>query len=229
MTQSPISGINRRIRRQNFKISKELRDIIHGYIMSDGHVREDGTLTVDQSQQQEKFVDWLYDHLRPVRTNTPIRINKRFNQRTNTTTYSKSFNTKAFLKGFHKMWYKSYIDPNGRTKYKKCLPKNLNGFFSPIFIAVWFAGDGTNMINQRGAKFEVTAFTAEERRELQTLFKNKYDIAVNINRAGVSRTGTLQWVLAINAPEYDKFRELITQIDLIPTIFPYKLHSKRHP
>ena len=229
MTQTPNFRNNRRTRIQSVIIYNELSDIIHGYIMSDGYVRADGTLTVDQSLEQERFVEWLYDHLRPIRTNIPISTKTRLDKRSNKITYSKCFNTRALLKEFHEMWYEPYTNEEGKTKYKKRLPNNINDFFSPTFISVWFAGDGTKMIDQRGAKFEVTAFSAEERQELKTLFKNKYNINVNIIRAGESRTGTPQWNLAINAPEYDKFRELITQIDLIPTIFPYKLHPMRHP
>jgi hypothetical protein len=210
---------------QNVKISKELRNIIHGYIMSDGHVSEEGNLVVDQSAQQRKFVEWLYDKLEPLRTNTPIRSNIRIDKRTNTKTYSNSFGTRSLLKGFRAIWYKPYTDQNGNTKYKKCLPKSLPCFFDSTFITLWFAGDGTKMLNQRGAKFEVTALSPEERKQLQVLFKNKFNISIKINRAGKSKKGTEQWTLSINSDEYDKFRELITQMDLIPTLFPYKLHS----
>jgi len=83
------------------------------------------------------------------------------------------------------------------------------------------------MHDQRGAKFEVTSLTAPERNQLKLLFKIKFDLSVQINRAGVNKNGTEQWTLCINAPEYDKFRDLITQMDLIPTLFSYKLHSAK--
>lgn len=209
----------------DIKIDRELRDIIHGYIASDGYVRADGILTIDQSQQQEKFVEWLYAKLEKLRTNNPISTVTRTNTRTQKQTISKRFNTKSLLKGFHKMWYQSYTNNQGKTQYIKRLPKKMEGFFSSTFLAVWFAGDGTKMFDQRGAKFEVTHFTPAERSQLQRLFKKKFDINVGINRAGTSKTGTHQWSLSINAPEYDKFRSEITKIDLIPNLFPYKLHK----
>lgn len=212
---------------ENIKISKELRDIIHGYIMSDGYVRSDGSLQVEQSINQEKFVEWLYQRLEIIRTDSPIKVVTRIDKRNNKETRSKRFFTKSLLTGFHKMWYQSYLTEEGKTYYKKRLPKNMKGFFNHTFITLWFAGDGTKMLDQRGAKFEVTAFTTEERQELKHLFKTKFGINAVINRAGQSKTGNTQWSLSINSPEYDKFRTLITQIDLIPTLFPHKLHTTK--
>lgn len=212
----------------NIKINKELRDIIHGYIMSDGYVKYDGSMQIEQSLKQEKFVEWLYKRFEIIRSeNSQIQLVTRTDKRNNKVTQSKRFYTKSILKGFHQMWYESYVNERQETRYKKRLPKNLKGFFNSTFITVWFAGDGTKMIDQRGAKFEVTAFTAEERKELKRLFKEKFDIDAVINRAGESKNGTTQWALCINSPDYDKFRTLITQMDLIPNLFPYKLHSAK--
>ena len=228
--------IKKKWTQSNIKISRTLRDIIHGYIMSDGYVNKNGALQVDQSNKQEKFVEWLYYELKSLRTNTPINSKTRIYKPSQdkalgsqTRTYSKFFQTRALLKGFRHMWYKSYTDQQGKIKYRKVLPKSLPCFFNTTFITLWFAGDGTKMHNQRGAKFEVTSFTPQERKKLQLLFKTKFDLSVQINRAGVTKNGTQQWTLSINAAEYDKFRDLITKMDLIPTLFPYKLHSVKNP
>lgn len=211
----------------NVKISKELRDIIHGYIFSDGYVTPSGSLQVDQSKEQEKFVMWLYDKLTLIRRDTPISDISRTDNRSGKQTYSKRFYTKTLLKGFRFMWYKTTLDKKGNTKYIKKLPKSIACFFNSICISLWFAGDGTKRTDCRGANIEVTAFSTQERYTLKELFKQKFDIAVSINRAGVSRSGTEQWNLAINSNDYDKFRHLITQMDLIPKLFPYKLHKQK--
>lgn len=211
----------------NVKISKELRDIIHGYILSNGYVTATGSLQVDQSEKQEKFVMWLFSKLEPIRTNTPISDVIRTDKRSGKKTYSKRFYTKTLLKGFRFMWYKPTIDKDGNTKYIKRLPKSIACFFNSICVSLWFAGDGTKRKDCRGATIEVTAFTTEERHTLKQLFKQKFDISVTIIRAGVTKSGTEQWNLAINASEYDKFRNLITQMDLIPKLFSYKLHKQK--
>jgi len=41
-------------RKNNILISREIRDIIHGYVMSDGYLRN-GSLTVEQSTNQLKL------------------------------------------------------------------------------------------------------------------------------------------------------------------------------
>lgn len=51
--------IKKKWTQSNIKISRTLRDIIHGYIMSDGYINRDGALQVDQSKKQEKFVEWI--------------------------------------------------------------------------------------------------------------------------------------------------------------------------
>nr|CAA78935.1 putative protein of 231 amino acids [Chlamydomonas moewusii] len=216
--------VNSKKKWKDIKITKELRDIIHGYIASDGNVSSEGILTVDHGEKQEKFVQWLYQKLEKLRTDNTISTVTRTDKRTGKKTISKRFNTRTLLKGFHKMWYQSYIDDNGNTKYKKRLPNKIEGFFSSTFLAVWFAGDGTKIVGSRGAKYEVTSLTVDERHQLQRLFKKKFDIDAVIIRSGESKKGSPQWALSINAPDYDKFRALITKIDLIPTIFPYKLH-----
>ena len=213
----------------NIKITREMRDIIHGYIMSDGYVEESGILTIDQGIDQEKFVKWLYGYLspickKPVGNASIIQVVER--TRGNTATYSKRFFTKSVCKGFHKMWYKPFINNNGQTLFKKKLPNNISGFFSPIFLSVWFAGDGTKILGSLGAKYEVTAWSTEERLKLKELFLTKYQIDVNINRAGQSTRGNEQWTLNINSNNYAKFRSLITEISLIEKLFSYKLHPR---
>jgi hypothetical protein len=206
------------------KIPQKLRDIIHGYIMSDGYVNENGILTVDQSNQQAKFVEWLYGELAEIRTDHPIQDVSPDHPRSKKKSYSKRFFSRSVLVGFHKMWYKPYTNNKGVKAFKKHLPKSINCFFNSTFITLWFAGDGTKIIGSKGVKFEVTALTPGERHTLKTLFKKKFNIEVIINKAGLSRTGNQQWTININASEYQKFRNLITKMNLIQNYFPHKLH-----
>lgn len=207
------------------KVSKEMRDAIHGYLMSDGYLRN-GILTVEQSVEQKAFVDWLYAKLEPLRTSLPIRTVTRIHPKTKKESKSSRFNTRALLHGFHHMWYERVIDKEGLEKYIKKLPKSMDCFFNETFISVWYAGDGTKVIGSLGVKFEVTDFTVGERLRLQQLFLTKFDIQVVIISSGVSKSGTPQWALKIPAIEYPKFRALITKNDLIQTVFPYKLHKE---
>ncbi len=248
--------------KNKIKVSKFQRDVIHGYLMSDGYLRN-GSLTIDQSEKQAKFVQWLYNELESLRTLSPIKKVTRIHPKTKVTSRSLRFYTRSVL--FHHMWYEptsnsasshSTCLPSGKaepwrqakatniettvsaqgtqdeakgskgvTKYKKRLPKSIDCFFNETFITVWFAGDGTKVMGSAGAKFEVTRFTVEERLKLKSLFFTKFGIKTEIIAAGTSKKGTRQWSLKVPAREYQKFRDLITKMDLIPTIFPYKLHK----
>lgn len=245
--------------KKSLKISSFIRDLIHGYVAGDGFIRADGVLTVEQSQKQRNFVKFLYSqlkflctlkkegesHIKTVsrnRTNIYCDLYNSGGLRKNnigglllysrqpTATYFERFNTRAVLKGFHNMWYK----PGERNKYTKCLPKSLPCFFNSTFLTVWYAADGTKIVGSRGAKFEVTAYTPKERELFKKLFKQKFDLKVHIIRSGKSTKGTDQWAIVINAKQYDKFHDIITNgvsqklggFDLISTCFPDKLHKK---
>jgi hypothetical protein len=217
--------MSKRWKQSGRRISVRLRDIIHGYIMSDGYLNR-GILTIDQGEKQLSFVQWLYTALESLRTKTS-KISKvtRIHPKTHKTSYSYRFNTRTLLHGFQHIWYQPIADErSGSIKYQKRLPKNIAGFFTPTFISVWFAGDGTNIIGSAGAKFEVTSFTEEERLRLQCLFLHKYDIRTIIISSGDSDTGNPQWALKIPAEEYLKFRDLITKTDLVPKLFSYKIN-----
>ena len=217
---------------KKLSISRQLRDIIHGYIMSDGYVSRDGVLYIEQSKQQALFVKWLYRKFQMIRTNTPISKRIRIDKRSGQNTFSYRFNTRCVCQGFRSMWYKKFQCKESKYNkfvYKKCLPKSIDCFFSIPFITLWFAVDGmkvTKMIGQRESKIDVTCYTPKERLKLKKLFKKKFNLSTKILRAGKSRIGTPQWTLSICASEYEKFRILITQMDLIPTLFPQKLCKK---
>lgn len=218
--------IKQKWKKSGIKISKQLRDTIHGYIMSDGYVNKNGILTVDQSKKQRLFVLWLESELKLIKSSAGLKEQIRIHPITKKETYSLRFYTKSVLHGFHSMWYAPYTDKKDVIRYKKKLPNSLNCCFNAQSISVWFAGDGTKILGSVGAKFEVTSFTVEERLKLKNLFLKRFAIKTIIIKSGKSKKGNTQWALKIPAQEYNKFRTLITETDLIPTLFPYKLHKK---
>ena len=134
----------------------------------------------------------MYEVLRDYRTDLPIRKLDRLDARTNEVYTSCRFNTKNTLKEYRALWYKSYVDESGKIIHRKTLPESIESLFGPFFITLWFAGDGTKILSHKGAKFEVTSFTALERLRLKELFKVMYDIDTSINRAGVTKKGVIQ-------------------------------------
>lgn len=209
----------------DLKISKQLRDTIHGYIMSDGYVNQKGILTIDQCKQQKKFVEWLESELNAIKSSN-IKEVVRTHSKTQRKTYSFRFYTKAVLHGFHAMWYKPYLNKQGFIRYKKKLPKSCRCFLNSKSISVWFAGDGTKILNSVGAKFEITSFSVEERLLLQDVFLTKFGIKTVIIKSGKTKKGKEQWALKIPSKSYGLFYNLIIQNELISGVFPYKLHKK---
>lgn len=205
------------------EISAELNDIINGYLMGDGYINGNGSLQVDQGKNQKAFVEWLFEPMKILCTDI-CQIKPTY-EKTTGKIKSYRFFTRAWLKDYHLMWYQP-VEQDGKIYSKKILPKNIEEMFTPLFITVWFACDGTKTKDYRGARFEVTAFSLEERLRLKQLFLEKYQIDVNIVRNGTSKKGTPLWALSIHSKEYDKFYQLITQNDLLLNYFSYKLHKK---
>ena len=79
------------------------------------------------------------------------------------------------------------------------------------------------LFGSRGAKIEATCFNDEQKLIIKQLFKTHYDIDIHINKAGFTSTGTQQWTFNINSEDYDQFHNIVTEIDLIPELFPDKL------
>ena len=94
MKKEKQNKIKQKWKKSEIKISKDLRDVIHGYIMSDGYIRN-GILTIEQSKKQERFVKWLYDKLTPIRTSSFIKKVVRVDPKTNVQSYSLRFFTRA--------------------------------------------------------------------------------------------------------------------------------------
>jgi hypothetical protein len=209
-------------------ITREIRDIIHGYMLSDGSIEPGGALQVMQSLAQEKWVQWMYEELKTLRTSTrAISHNTITDDRTGKETYSVRFNTRSFLKGFRSMWYVPDLirsTKTGQKNFRKVLPKSINAILCPNVLTLWYAGDGSKIRGSLGAKIEATAFTAEERLILQSVLLRKLQLDVKINKAGTSKSGTDQYTLNFNAATYLEFRKCTSKFDLIQRLFPYKLH-----
>lgn len=210
-------------------VSKPLDSILNGYIAGDGFLNKNGTLTVEQGKDQLNFVEWMFKKLKPFCTSTReivgvYKTNKETKQKE---LRSYRFNTRAWFKDYHKNWYQLQELAQGHTpSFVKKLPVDIDKMFTPLFITVWFACDGTKTIGSQGAKIDVTAYTVEERKVLKDLFFTKYQISAKINSQGLSKKNTEQWALCILASDYSKFYNLITQDSLIPTLFPNKLCKK---
>nr|AYC65758.1 hypothetical protein [Udotea sp. TZ0819] len=142
----------------NIRISRELRDILYGYIMSNDLMNQN-------TKQKRLFVKWLYEKFK-----IPLK------------------NTRDICKSFRRMWYKTRgnIDRN-RNRKRKSLPSTIACFFTIPFVTLWFAGNGTKITGQRGIKFEVTYWTPQERLLLKQLFKSQFNINGKILRAEISK------------------------------------------
>ena len=82
MKKEKQNKIKQKWKKSGIKISKELRDIIHGYVMSDGYINKNGILQVEQSKKQEKFVLWLYYQLKLIVSSSGVKEQIRINPKT---------------------------------------------------------------------------------------------------------------------------------------------------
>lgn len=205
--------------------TQKQKEIINGYVMGDGFFTEGGSLQVEQGKNQLKFVEWMFEQLKSL-CDPECEIS-RVPQKGTLRSYR--FYTRRLFQTDRDAWYKKEVvnQSTGETKRIKQLPKDFDDRFTPLFITVWFACDGTKIPTHRGAKFEVTCFTPEERATLKDLFKKKYGIETSINKAGFSCKRTQQYTLNIAAKSYDTFYKLVTRdTSLLLDLFSYKLHKR---
>lgn len=157
-------------------ISSRQREIITGKLLGDGHLetRTRGMtyrLKIEHSEKQKLYVDWLYNELKNFSASEP----KRKVQRVKGEEYVKYwFNTVSTgsLRFYGQQWYQNN---------KKVIPRQLDRWFTPLALAVWFMDDGSIKSQHHRAKIINTqSFSKEEILRLIDLLDRKYGIKAKL-------------------------------------------------
>ena len=153
-------------------LTKLQKDILVGYLLSDGclepyHNSGVARLKVGQSLKQKMFADWLFEVFRNV-TRTPPTINPK--------KQGISFNT-LNLKQLYVFYRRFY-----RNKHK-IIPEDIERLLTPLSLSVWFMGDGSVKSREcRGRILNTHCFTETEVTKLCQVLIDKFSLISNIRK-----------------------------------------------
>jgi hypothetical protein len=207
----------------SFKVGPHNIDVISiiiGSTLGDTHLekRSNGIGTRIKFVQSNKNVEYLmwyhkffsdrgYCNSKIPELKTRIRKNGE-----NTFEYSINSFTYASFNWIHEMFY---TFDEGRNKYIKIVPKNLEEFLTPQALAVWFMDDGSK--SRESARIATNNFTIDEIEKLCLILENKYNIKASVQSSGKSKGH----ILFIYKNSMENFSKIVKPF-MLPSLY-YKL------
>lgn len=149
--------------------------VIVGSILGDAYLeknwsKSNSRLGIRHSKNQEQYVQWMYEVLRPLVLTPPQHYER---------THSVWFRTISHpeLSQLHEIFY-----PDG----KKIVPKGIAEYLSnPVTMATWFMDDGNRILRKRkigGYHINTQSFSEEENTILAQTLENVYNIRCSVER-----------------------------------------------
>lgn len=210
------------------KVTESQKFIVFGYVLGDGYLYKDGRLQVEQGEAQEEFVRWLYKELESLASGE-VKKQRKSRKATKTAPASIGFSYRFYTKKlFANLVSLFYTQAKEKEKRSKILPANLEEFFNPTALAVWFLCDGTKYISgQKSVYINASSLSNQEQIQIQQALLNVFGLIVNIHLAGKSETGNQQYNFYVTADSYDKFHDLVyPTVSQVPSML-YKLHERK--
>jgi len=106
--------------------------ILTGSLLGDGYIHPLGKICFEQSKLQKSYLLWKYTELSNFaypKIAKVVRLDKRNNRYNN----SYRFFLRQFFRSWRKIWYPNDI---------KTIPDNIDQWFTPLSLAVWYMDDG---------------------------------------------------------------------------------------
>ena len=181
-----------------------------GKILGDGHLETANhrtyRLKIEHSIKQKFYVDWLYEQLMNLASNSPkVKL-----QKVKDKIYKKCWFNTSYSGSFRFYYQQFYL--NG----KKIVPKLIGRWLTPLTLAVWFMDDGSVKSKYHQAKIINTqAFDLTSLRRLQKALESNFEIKTKLRK---QKEGYQIYILANSTP---RFKEVIGKYILEG--FKYKL------
>lgn len=120
--------------RKNLKlhVSDRQFSIILGSILGDAYVYPQGKICFEHGELQRDYLFWKYSQLKTLAYPKLASV-QRLDKRTNTKTQSFRFFLRQYFRPLRELFY---------LHNKKQVPLQLNEWFSPLLLAVWYMDDG---------------------------------------------------------------------------------------
>ena len=194
-------------------MNKELKDILIGLILGDGHLTEfngnsrQSSLLMKSDNKHLAYIAWLHKQFSPLGV-SELKPKKNYHQHYFRTKWSKEIGE-----------LRSLFYPKG----KKIIPRNINKLLvRPLTLAVWYQDDGTLDCRSKyhyNALFATHCFSFSECVLLAKTLKLNFDLDVSVCKCQMR--GKIRYRLYVKSKSMERFINLVKPF--INPSFNYKI------
>lgn len=153
-----------------YSLSDRQTEILIGSLLGDAYIHPLGKVCFEQSSLQQEYLLWKYAEFKNLAYPKIAQV-ARLDKRNKNLTFSCRFFLRQIFRSWRNIWY---LDGH------KTLPTDLEKWFTPLTLAVWYMDDG-HLEKGIAPLFASESFTKEESIVLSNIMYNKWQLKSYIN------------------------------------------------
>lgn len=205
--------------KRSLKLNRKQRSIIVGTLLGDGHLETQNhgrtyRLKIEHSSKQAFYVDWLYEQLKDWVMTSP-----KSKQKLLKGVQHENYGFQTLSVGQLRFYGKNFYDSQAR----KCLPRQLGKWLTPLALAIWFMDDGSSKSKfHKAVILNTHCFTKRELRLVQDVLMKNFAIETTLRNqreglqiliAGKSAESFIKLIQPYVLPDfYYKFGPLVNAL-----------------
>lgn len=206
----PKTRANKRIGPHN----EDVISVIMGSMLGDSYGEKHGMgtrLNLQQEESNMEYLVWYHKFFNDIGYCSDIKPNKNIRiGKNNKIRYLFRFRTFTFT-SFD--WIREAFYSNG----KKCVPKDIGKYLTPLALAIWIQNDGGKV--SAGLKIATNCYTLQEVKFLCTIINEKYQLEARPQKASVLN----QYIIYFPKSTMSTLSKLIKPY-MVPSMW-YKVYS----
>lgn len=168
-----------------YSLSDRQTEILIGSLLGDAYIHPLGKICFEQSSIQQEYLHWKFAEFKNLAYPKIAQVT-RLDKRSQNQTFSCRFFLRQIFRSWRNIWY---LDGH------KTLPTDLEKWFTPLTLAVWYMDDG-HLEKGIVPLFASESFTKEESIVLSNIMYSKWQLKSYVNnnhriRYVVNRPDTL--------------------------------------
>ena len=153
-----------------YSLSDRQTEILIGSLLGDAYIHPLGKVCFEQSSAQQEYLHWKFAEFKNLAYPKIAHVT-RLDKRSQNQTYSCRFFLRQIFRSWRNIWY---LDGH------KTLPTDLEKWFTPLTLAVWYMDDG-HLEKGIVPLFASESFTKEESLVLSNLMYSKWQLKSYVN------------------------------------------------
>ena len=183
-------------------ITSRQMEILTGSLLGDAYIHPLGKICFEQTESQLAYLKWMYSEFNSLAYPKIAKVT-RLDKRSGKITTSYRFFLRQIFQSWRQAWYPDNI---------KSIPDNLEEWFTPLSLAVWYMDDG-HLNNGRAPLFASENFTKDEASRRSNLLSKNWNLISYINqnnRIRLSQRSTQDFVRLVEPHIVPSMRYKIT-------------------